>query len=57
MDAGLKHKTRTQNTVPKTAQNKTLEEKPKKLPQKASEGKMRFPSLKLKTQHEAHLIA
>jgi len=55
MDAGLKHKTRTQNT--KTAQNKTLEEKPKKLPQKASEGKMRFPSLKLKTQHEAHLIA
>jgi hypothetical protein len=57
MDAGLKHRTRTQNIVPKTAQNKTLEEKPKKLPQEASKGKMRFPSLKLRTQHEARLLA
>jgi hypothetical protein len=57
MDAGLKHRTRTQNTVPETAQNETLEKKPKKLPQEASKGKVRLRSLKLRTQNEAHLLA
>jgi hypothetical protein len=41
---------------PKQKKTKTLEEKPKKLPQEASKGKMRFSSLKLRTQHEARSL-